>query len=335
MKTIARILIEKRLIFFSVSVILAVVFGLLIGSVNINQDQTKYLAKDSDMRKGLEIINSEFPPVEVKDSFQIMFANLTASEKTEILQKLKLYKGVDSVDYDDSSAHNTKTYTMYIVHTEYVTDNNKVNSVINSMKKDFGDQYTVHTYYSGGYMDVLDLLIPLATGIMLILLLIMCRAYIEPVLLLVSLGVAILINMGTNVFFESVSDITFGIAPVLQLVLSIDYSIILLHRYQQEDLLLGGRNKKQAMINAVSHAMSSIASSSATTVVGLLVLLLMSFTIGTDIGIVLSKGVLLSLICVFTVMPSMILWFDDLLLKTNKEYIKQKKISNNGGDDNA
>ena len=86
------------------------------------------------------------------------------------------------------------------------------------------------------------------------------------------------------------------------------------------------------MINAITHAISSISSSSATTVVGLLVLLLMSFTIGADIGIVLSKGVLLSLICVFTVMPSMILWFDDLLLKTNKEYLKKQRSQKNGGE---
>ena len=91
------------------------------------------------------------------------------------------------------------------------------------------------------------------------------------------------------------------------------------------------KDQKTAMINAISNAVSSIMSSSATTIVGLLVLLLMSFTIGRDVGLVLAKGVFLSFICVFTVMPSMILWFDDLLRKTNKDYLKNKKLAKNGG----
>lgn len=155
-------------------------------------------------------------------------------------------------------------------------------------------------------------------------------------LLLVSIGVAILINMGSNIIFESVADITFSIAAVLQLVLSIDYSIILLHRYQQEYELSQDKNKVEAMINAVLNAIRSIMSSSATTVVGLLVLLLMSFTIGTDIGLVLSKGVFLSFICVFTVMPTMIIWCSDLLLKTDKTYLKQQRLAlNDGGESNV
>ena len=288
------------------------------------------------MRKGLEIINSEFPAVDVMDSFQIMFENLTQSEKSKILEKLKEYPGVESVSYDLlSSDYNTKKYTTFLVTTTYVLDPDAVNAIINSMKNDLGDDYTIHSYYSGGYMDVLDLLIPMATTIMLILLLLMCRAYFEPVLLLISIGVAILINMGSNIIFESVSDMTFAITAVFQLVLSIDYSIILLHRYQQEYDLLETKDKPTAMINAITNAVSSIMSSSATTVVGLLVLLLMTFTIGRDIGLVLAKGVFFSFICVFTVMPSMIIWCDDLIRKTNKEYLKQKKLAKNGGEQNV
>lgn len=336
MKKIARFLVEKRLFFFIVSIALALICTFLIGSVNINKDQTKYLAKDSEMRKGLEIINSEFPAIELKDSFQIMFENLTQTEKTIIFEKLKKYDGVTSVDYDlESSEHNTKTFTMYIVTTDYVTDSDKVNSVISSIKNDLGKDYKIHTYYAGGYMDVLDRLIPMAMVVMLALLLLMCKSYFEPVLLLVSIGVAVLINMGSNIIFESVSDMTFGIAAVFQLVLSIDYSIILLHRYRQEYDALSIKRKSVAMTNAIVNAASSIASSSATTIVGLLVLLLMSFTIGRDIGLVLSKGVLLSLICVFTVMPTMIIWCDDLIMMTDKQYLKNKRLAKQGGEDDV
>ena len=184
-------------------------------------------------------------------------------------------------------------------------------------------------------MDVLDVLLPMAVSIMLVLLFLLCRSYLEPALLLVSIGVAVLINMGSNIMFESVSDITFGIAAVMQLVLSVDYSIMLLHRYQQEYDAIGRRHRKMAMARAIVNSIGSIWSSALTTIVGLMVLLLMSFTIGRDIGLVLAKGVALSFITVFTVMPTLIIKFSDLLYKTNKDYIKQQKLLKDGGEDNV
>ena len=306
----------------------------LIPQVTINKDQTKYLSKDSDMSKGLEIINSEFPAVELKDSYQIMFEGLTASEKVRIHNELKKFDGVVSVDYDiNSTEYNSKTYTMYIVHTDYSNDSDKVSVVINNMKDTYSEEYNVDVYYSGAYLDVLDRLIPMATLIGLAILLLMCKSYFEPVILLVSIGIAVLINMGTNVIFESVSDMTFAIAAVFQLVLSIDYSIMLMHRFEQEYELLGKTDKITAMKRAIVNAVGSIASSSITTIVGLLVLLLMSFTIGRDIGLVISKGVFLSLVCVFTVMPTLIIWFYDLLCKLNKENLRQKILMSKGGNE--
>ena len=306
----------------------------LIPQVTINKDQTKYLSKDSDMSKGLEIINSEFPVVELKDSYQIMFEGLTASEKVRIHNELQKFEGVVSVDYDiNSTEYNSKTYTMYIVHTDYSNDSDKVSVVINNMKDTYGEKYNVDVYYSGAYLDVLDKLIPMATLIGLAILLLMCKSYFEPVILLVSIGIAVLINMGTNVIFESVSDMTFAIAAVFQLVLSIDYSIMLMHRFEQEYELLGKTDKITAMKHAIVNAVGSIASSSITTIVGLLVLLLMSFTIGRDIGLVISKGVFLSLVCVFTVMPTLIIWFYDLLCKLNKENLRQRILMSKGGNE--
>lgn len=336
MKKVAHFLVEKRVLLFTLSVILAIVFACMIPFVTVNTDNTKYLAADSDMRKGLDIINKEFPAADLKDSFQIMFQNLTESEKTKILDKLKTFDGVSSVTYElESSEYNTKTYTMYMINTNYTNDSDKVGKIISSMKDYFEKDYTVYTYYSGGYMDVLDVLLPMAVSIMLVLLFLLCRSYLEPALLLVSIGVAVLINMGSNIMFESVSDITFGIAAVMQLVLSVDYSIMLLHRYQQEYDAIGRKHRKMAMARAIVNSIGSIWSSALTTIVGLMVLLLMSFTIGRDIGLVLAKGVALSFITVFTVMPTLIIKFSDLLYKTNKDYIKQQKLLKDGGEDNV
>ena len=332
MKKIANVLVKYRLYFFAVSVALAVACAFLIPQVTINSDQTKYLAKDSAMNKGLEIVQKEFPAIKLPDSFQIMFEGLTPSEKTEIFEELQEFEGVSAVTYEEGSPeHNTKTFTMYIVQA----DGEKVDTLIASMKEAYEEEHPVYTYYAGGYLDVLDRLIPMAVTIGVIVLLLLCKSYFEPVLLLASIGVAILINMGSNVIFESVSDMTFAIAAVFQLVLSVDYSIMLMHRYEQEYDLLGRTNKKKAMRNAIVNAFGSIASSSLTTIVGLLVLLFMSFTIGRDIGLVISKGVFFSLVCVFTVMPTLILWFDELVFKLNKDNLKKRRQLKEGGAENA
>ena len=325
MKKLANVLVKYRLFFFIASVVLAILGALLIPKVTINKDQSKYLAKDSNMSQGLEIINNEFPAVVLNDSFQIVFEGLTSTQKVAICDELAEFSGVESVDYDlDSVEYNSKTFTMYLVHTDYAGDNDKVSAIINEMHNKYEKDYTVYSYYTGAQLDVLDKLIPMALTIGVAVLLIMCKSFFEPVLLLVSIGIAILINMGSNVIFESVSDMTFSIAAIFQLVLSIDYSIMLLHRYQQEYELLGRQNKPKAMRNAIVNAFGSVTSSSLTTVVSLLVLLLMSFTIGKDIGLVISKGVFLSVVCVFTVMPSLIIWFDDVVRKLDKDNLKQR-----------
>ena len=340
MKKLANILVKYRLAFFIASVALAVFCAFLIPKVTINKDQSKYLAKDSNMAQGYEIMNKEFPIVELKDSFQIMFEGLTPTEKATVHAELAEFEGVTAVDYDLGSVeHNSKTFSMYIVHTDYSGDSDKVSAIIKEMHNKYEGAHAVYSYYTGAQLDVLDRLIPMALIVGVIMLLLMCRSYFEPVLLLVSIGIAILINMGSNVIFESVSDMTFSIAAIFQLVLSIDYSIMLLHRYQQEYALLGRQNKPKAMRNAIMNAFGSVSSSSLTTIIGLLVLLMMSFTIGRDIGLVISKGVFFSLVCVFTVMPSLILWFDELVDKLDKDNLKKrfgKKVATiDGGDENV
>ena len=334
MNALAKFLVEKRFILFAISVALAILFSFCISSVTLNKDDTKYLDPDSGMSQGLKIMEQEFPVVELKDSFQIMFEGLTQSEKIEMVEKLAEFDGVESVTFDpDSREYNSKTYTMYIINTEHVKSYDKVKVIMNSMIDAYQDQYYVETFYGGSNVGVLDVLLPLAAAIGLLMLFMMTKSYIEPLFILISIAIAILINMGSNIMFESVSEMTFSIAAVLQLVLSIDYSIMLIHRFEQEYERQEIKDVNIAMQNAIVGSFSSIVSSSITTIVGLLVLLLMSFTIGRDIGLVLSKGVFLSLICVFTVMPSIIIWGHQLLFKTNKQYLKNKRLE--GGATNV
>ena len=112
MKTLAKILVEKRFLFFAISVILAIVFAFCINSVTLNKDDTKYLDPGTGMSQGLKIMETEFPLLEVKDSFQIMFEGLTASEKLTIADELSKFDGVESITFDpESKDHNTDTPT--------------------------------------------------------------------------------------------------------------------------------------------------------------------------------------------------------------------------------
>ncbi len=164
-----------------------------------------------------------------------------------------------------------------------------------------------------------DLPRTLAIGVALlfVVLLVMCSSVMEVVLFLVTTGFAVALNMGTNAFLPSVSMMTNMLTPVLQMVLSMDYCIILMNRYRQEKLL--GKASEEAMVGAISTASSSILSSAFTTIVSLLMLNFIKLKIGTDLGMVLSKGVAFSLLCIFTVLPFLILAGDRAVEATRKK----------------
>ena len=164
-----------------------------------------------------------------------------------------------------------------------------------------------------------DLPKDLAIGVALlfVVLLLMCSSVMEVGLFLVTTGFAVTLNMGTNALLPSVSMMTNMLSPVLQMVLSMDYCIILMNRYRQEKSL--GKAPEEAMQGAIGSAASSILSSAFTTIVSLLMLCFIKLRIGMDLGMVLSKGVSFSLICTFTVLPSLILWGDRAVEKTRKK----------------
>ena len=335
MKKLAKFLVKKRLWLFIGSVITAIVCLILMNFVTINQDMSNYLPKNSNMRAGLEIMKREFPTTDLNEGFKLMFENLTETQKQVVQKNISVYPGVQSVEYElNSEKYNSGKYTLYVITSEY-KDLGQLSDLAENMFTHFKSNYTVYVYYGNPMYNVLDVLLPLAIGIFLIALIILCKAYVEVFLLLASIGFSILINMGTNIIFPSISDMTLSIASVLQLALSIDYSIMLFHRYEQEKIRIAERpNNALAMARAIKNVFNSVFSSALTTIVGLLMLLLMSFTIGADIGLVMAKGILCSFICVFTVMPTLVLWCDKLLTTTNKKYLReQRKMKTDAEED--
>jgi len=200
--------------------------------------------------------------------------------------------------------------------TQYLADNSNMKQGLSIMQSEFPDGEIGFSNEDIPSTEVPMWILLCAAGLMIIILLIMCDSWLEPVLILATVGIAVLINTGTNIVFPFIDELTFSIGPVIQLVLSLDYSIILIHRYLQEKARHPDR--LEAMKAAITSSISSIASSALTTAVGLLTLVFLSFKLGPELGIVLAKGVLISLICVLAILPTLILFSDRWLEKTKK-----------------
>lgn len=323
MRKVTDFIIEKRNYVLTIFIILSVVCLYLSTKVNINYDLTEYLPSTSETRIGMDIMNAEFPEMDTS-SLNVMFKDLNSEDKNKIKEELKNLDGVSSVAYDDTDKYNKDEYTLYEITVDGQDDSTNAANVYNSVKNNYQD-YEIYT--SGAVATrnapVLNIaVIALAIFCAMIILIIMCDSYVEPFLFLFVIGLAVFLNKGTNIVFSSVSNITTSICAILQMALSMDYSIMLMNRYTQEKE--HEKDKEQAMKNALFHSFGSISSSSITTIVGLLALVFMSFTIGRDLGIVLAKGVVFSLVSIFLALPALILMFDGLIEKTQKKHFSMK-----------
>lgn len=323
MRKVTDFIIEKRNYVLTIFIILSVVCLYLSTKVHINYDLTEYLPSTSETRIGMDIMNDEFPELDTS-ALNVMFKDLSPEDKNKIKDELENIEGVSSVTYDDSDKYNKDEYTLYEITVDGADDSKNAANVYKSVK----DNYKDYEVYTSGEVatrnaPVLNIaVIALAIFCAMIILIIMCDSYVEPFLFLFVIGLAVFLNKGTNIIFSSVSNITTSICAILQMALSMDYSIMLMNRYTQEKEHT--KNKEEAMKNALYHSFGSISSSSVTTIVGLLALVFMSFTIGRDLGIVLAKGVIFSLISIFLALPALILMFDSLIEKTQKKHFTMK-----------
>lgn len=320
MKKIADFIVDKRYIVMASVMLIMIICVFFMQKVEINSDMTKYLADDSSMKIGMDLMEEEFAEVDSVQTIRVMFQDLEETQKAEVLSKLEDIEYVDSVEYDsDSEDYNRDNHTLYILNTSYAYGSDEELSIETALEEDFEQYDVVYKNDDTALAPFPMWIILTALVLLLVILLIMCNSWIEPFLFLAAIGVAVVINSGTNIFMGSISNVTSSIAAILQLSLSMDYSIILMSRYRQENERI--ENKKEAMKEALIHAFSSITSSSLTTIVGLLALVFMSFKIGMDLGVVLAKGVLISMLCIFTLLPGMILACDKLIKKTTKKVI--------------
>ena len=306
MQKIAAFIVKKRRLLLVVMLALAVVCAALMPFVGINTDMTKYLPDSSQMKSGMDRMNEAFPDVTETYTIRVMFRGLDARDKLAIREQLAEIPNVDSVAYEpDSDDYNRGDATLYKLTTQYDYKSDEEAQIERDVADRF-DGYDVSVRSDDtSTPDIPPIVFILSIVLVTTILLIACPSYFEPVLFLITIGIAVLINQGTNIFLGETSDVTASISAILQLALSMDYSIILMNRYRQE--LQADPDREAAMTRALTAAFGSITGSSVTTIVGLLMLVFMRFKIGMDLGIVLAKGVLCSLLCVFTVLPGLIL----------------------------
>ncbi len=318
MRKITDFIINKRHFILILFIILTIISAIESSKVKINYDISKYLPDTSETRIGMDIMEKEFSETETS-TLNLMFENLSDTEKLNVRNDLESIDGVESVDYDSSEKYNKQNYTLYVITVDDKSDSEKASEVYDKVTEKYKD-YTIYTSgnVSSSNKTVLPFwIVALAVASALVILLIMCESYVEPFLFLTSILMAVVLNKGTNIIFKNVSHITNSIVAILQMALSMDYSIMLMNRYDQEKKT--EKDNVKAMKNALYKAFQAISSSSVTTIVGLLALIFMSFTIGKDLGFVLAKGVLFSLICIFFVLPPLILMFDKWIVKTKKK----------------
>ena len=317
-RQMARAIVRGR-VWLMIGLLLAAAFcAALIGRTRINYDLTRYLAEDTMTRRALAVMEEEFGSGE---QLRLMFRDLPEDRLQAVTDALNAREEIRFASHDpetDTRRENGTTWQL-VTLTLRDCDASALAKELRGMFPEAGE-YAV----GGAAAEMLDIQrsvaqeIPLvmlvSVGIVLLVLLLTSHAWLEPVVILVTLAVSILINMGTNFLFRDVSFITFAVCAILQLALSIDYAIMLLHTFNacRDE----GLEAKEAMTEALAQCFMRIASSAMTTVAGLLSLLFMSFTIGFDIGMVLSKGIVISMLGVFLFMPALALMMEKPLRAT-------------------
>lgn len=304
---------RSHYILFLITVLFSGFCLYLIPRINVNSDMTKYLPDDSPMKEGLEIISGEFGemPTSAAD-VRVMVKGLNPAERDALEKRLLATENVDGVSVTVSK---DSCYSLYAVAVPKSIDQKSFGKEI---RKSIPQETIVETSQDGATPPVSVIII--AAVLILLILFLMAQSWIEPVIILITTLIAVLLNMGTNAFLPSVSITTNFIGSILQAVLSLDYCIVLMNRYRQEQ---GDNMERDMAVKAANAAIRrsypSILSSALTTVVGLIVLCFMRLKIGTDMGVVLAKGVICSLICTFTVLPSLMMLFRRSIKHTSKK----------------
>ncbi|MBR5491341.1 MAG: MMPL family transporter, partial [Oscillospiraceae bacterium] len=312
---IATFVVDKRSLFFLIY-ILAIIFSVFsLGWVTVNEDSTDYLPDNTETRLGIEIMAEEFF---ASGTGRIMVENITADHAQEIADDLAKIDGVAMVTFNnDESGYKGASALFDVTFAGETADEISV-SAMNEIKE-YLKGYDAYIDSDVGYdmnqmlLEEMSVIMVVAGILTLAVLLLTSQAYAEVLVLLMTFVAAAAINMGTNFIFKEISFVSNSVTVVLQLALAIDYAIIMCHRFTEERAV---HDNRMACILALSKAIPEIASSSLTTISGMAALMFMQFGLGMDMGRVLIKSIIISLLSVFTLMPGLLMLFAGALERT-------------------
>lgn len=330
---------KKLILIISLLLLIPSIIGMK--STRINYDILVYLPEDVETIQGEKVLSKDF---DMGGFSVVILDNMKTKEILKLEDKIKEIDNVEKVvsiadiigteipkeilpdEVQDAIYKDNKT-VMLVTFKEQISSDATMKSVEELRK--ITDERCKISGMTATVLDTRDLssseiviYVVIAVVLCLIILQIALDSYFAPILLLLNIGLAILYNMGSNIFLGEISYITKAISAVLQLGVTMDFAIFLYHSYKAEQEITS--DKEEAMANAISKTFSSVLGSSLTTIAGFLALCSMNLTLGKDIGIVMAKGVLLGVISVVTVLPAMILTFDRLIEKTKHKEILPK-----------
>ena len=318
--------------------ILVIAFLLLIPSVlgylktDVNYDILGYLPDELDTRIAQSILKDDF---DCGSLGMLIVENMENKDVSKLKEEVKKVEGVNDVIWIDDAidlsvpkeilpedirdifySENSTLMIIKFVGTDASTE---TENALSDVRKIAGKQAFL-SGVAGVIKDTKDLAnketpiyVLIAVILSIIILSITMESYVIPIVFLSSIGIAIIYNMGSNVIFENISYVTKALSAVLQLGVTMDYSIFLLHRYDEERE--SRENKVEAMANAIEATIESVVGSALTTVAGFLALCVMDLALGKDIGLVMAKGVVIGVICTITILPALVLTFDKVIHK--------------------
>ena len=331
MKKISNFIVKARYWLLGLFVLLVGLSCFLMTQVNINYNLMKYLDSKSTSTVALTKMEDEFGTI---GQCQVLVTNVSYDDALKIKDKIEDVDGVSSVVFaskeEDSEYYNVDTkdalYKVFLTTGNFDTASydtlDNIRDTLNEYTISLNGGSVESEYLTNAMERDMIIILIVVIAVVFIILAVTSTSWFEPVLFLLIAGGAILINLGSNILLNyipyignSMSFITKSIAAVMQLALSMDYAIVLLHAYREEKEK--GLNNNEAMANALARSFAPVSASSITTIAGLVALMFMSFSIGFDVGLVLAKGILISLLSVFLFMPGLLLLCDKLLVKTH------------------
>ena len=328
-EVLARFIIEKRALIESIFVAGCIFSIIAMCFVNVNYDLTKYVPSYTQSSQGLDKMKEEFG---YPGTARLMIKDVSLYEAKMYKDQLaavdgvdqilwcdttvNVYAGEDFVNLDDIKDYYKDGCAVMDITFEEESDSPRTERAIDEMKAITGDKgcYVGMAVQNKSLIETtareMGRILVVAVLMILAVLCLATTAWTEPILFMMVMGVAVLLNKGTNIFLGTISFLTDNVAIILQLATSMDYSIFLLDAFMSwRDT---GLSEEEAIVKAVEEAINSIFASSLTTVVGFLALVTMKFNIGFDMGLVLAKGIVFSLLSVVFFMPAMILKFTKL-----------------------